>query len=343
MKAVRFYEHGGPEVLKYEDIPELADPKEFEAQLEIKAISVNHLDLWLRRGIPGLKVPLPHIAGADASGIIKKVGSKVSALTPGQRVLINPSIYCGKCNFCVEGNASMCVKYEILGESRDGTYAEYINLPAENFIPIPDDVSFEEAAAVPLVFMTAWRMLITRGKLKPGDDILILAAGAGVGTACIQIAKLCGARVFAAAGSNEKLERARSLGADFVINYNEEDFAKRIRELTNRRGVDIVVDYLGADTWSKSLQSLRKGGRLLTCGATTGYDPKEDIRFIFYRQLEIIGSTMGSAKELNDVLKLIFAGKLKPVIHKVMRLSEASQAHKLIESRSVFGKIVLVP
>ncbi|OHB71449.1 MAG: alcohol dehydrogenase [Planctomycetes bacterium RBG_16_43_13] len=340
MKAIRFHQHGGPEVLKYEDAPE---PKigERDVLLHVKAASINHIDMWLRRGMRSVKIPLPHIPGSDASGVIEDVGSEVKDLKKGQRVLVNPGFFCGRCEFCYEGSGSLCVEYDIMGEGGDGSDAEFVKVPCKNIIPIPDNMTFEEAAAVPLVFLTAWRMLVTKAKVKASDDVLILGAGAGVGTACIQIAKLFGARVFVTASSEAKLEKAKELGADILINYVKEDFSKRVRELTNKRGVDVVVDYIGKDTWQKSLHSLRKGGRLVTCGATTGYDPQEDVRYIFFRQLEILGSTMGSAKEMADVLKCVFAGKLKPVIYRVMPLKDTAEAHKLIEGRVPFGKIVL--
>lgn len=342
MKAVRFHQHGGPEVLKYEDIP-TPTPGAGEILLKIKAISVNHLDIWQRKGLPGMKIPLPHICGADAAGTIEAVGTGVTSVKSGQRVLVNPSFQCGKCEFCAAGNGSMCMTYEILGEHRAGTNADYIVLPHDQVIPIPENLSFELAAAAPLAYLTAWTMLVTRAQIKPSDDVLILGAGAGVGTACIQIAKMIGARVFATASTEEKLEKAKKLGADVLINYAKEDFAKKVRELTNKRGVDVVIDYIGADTWVKSLQSLRRGGKLVTCGATTGYDPKEDLRHIFFRQLTILGSTMGSHKDLRDVLKCVFDGRLKPVIDRTLPLKDAAEAHRLIEARVPFGKLILIP
>lgn len=342
MKAVRFHEHGGPEKLKLDTIPD-ARPGPGEVLLRVKAASVNHLDIFLRRGLPGVKLPLPHLPGADAAGIVEDLGPGVEGVKVGQRVLVNPSIQCGHCEFCAGGDGSMCLDYAVLGEHRPGTYAEFVAVPARCAVAIPDRMSFEDAASCPLVFLTAWRMLMTRGRLKPGEDVLILGAGAGVGIACIQIAKLCGARVIAAAGEDKKLEKARALGADFLVNYRREEFDKRIREITEKRGVDVVVDYIGKDTWTRSLRSLRRGGRLVTCGATTGHDPVEDLRHIFYRQLEIIGSTMGSEKEFQDVIRCIFQGKLRPVVDRALPLAEAAEAHRLIEGRVPFGKIVLVP
>jgi NADPH:quinone reductase-like Zn-dependent oxidoreductase len=237
----------------------------------------------------------------------------------------------------------MCTRYTIFGEHMDGCYAQLLKVPQENAIPIPETMDFASAASVPLVFLTAWRMMVTRGRLAPSEDVLILGAGAGVGIACIQIAKVAGARVVAAAGSDEKCRRAAELGADLTINYEKEDFVAAVRKFTSKRGVDMVVDYIGKKTWSKSLACLRRGGRLVTCGATTGYDPTEDLRHIFFRQLEIIGSTMGSRKELFEVLRLVFNGRLKAVVDRTLPLSEAAEAHRLVESRQVFGKLVLTP
>jgi NADPH:quinone reductase-like Zn-dependent oxidoreductase len=342
MKAVVFRQHGGPEVLEYADVP-TPEPHRGEVLINVKATSINHIDIFLRRGMPGIKVPFPKIAGSDAAGIIQAVGPDVSSLQVGQRVTINPGISCGHCEFCADGFGSQCVSYEMIGESRDGAYAEFISVPAHIVLPIPDSIPFAEAAAAPLVFLTAWSMLVGKGKIRPGEDVLILGAGAGVGTAAIQIAKLGGCRVFATASSDEKLQRAKELGADFLIDYTKEEFDRKIRELTGKRGVDVVIDYIGADTWVRSLRSARRGGRVLTCGATTGFAPQTDLRQIFFRQVQVIGSTMGSHREFLDVMKCIFRGQLKPVIDRVLPLTEARKGHELIEQRAVFGKIVLTP
>jgi len=342
MKAVLFHEHGGPEVLKYEDAPD-PKPGRGDVLIEVKATSINHIDIFLRRGMPGVRVPLPKIAGCDAAGIIKEVGPDVSGLKPGDRVTINPGISCGHCEFCASGFGSQCTTYAMVGEHIDGAYAQLLRVPAHIVLPIPDSLSFEEAAAAPLVFLTAWSMMVGKGDIRPGEDVLILGAGAGVGTAAIQIAKLVGCRVIATASTDEKLARAKQLGADILINYRKEEFDKRVRDITNKRGVDVVIDYIGADTWVQSLRSARKGGRVLTCGATTGFAPQTDLRHIFYRQVRVIGSTMGSHKEFMDVMKCIFRGQLKPIIDRVLPLSEARQGHELIEKREVFGKIVLTP
>lgn len=342
MKAVVFREQGGPEVLRYEDVPD-PKPGAGEVLMEVRAASVNHLDIFLRRGMPGVLIPLPKIVGADAAGVIRDLGPGVSGLKAEQRVTINPGLSCGHCEFCAAGFGSQCTSYSIVGEHRDGAYAELLKVPARNVLPIPDSLSFEQAAAAPLVFLTAWSMMISKGKLRPGEDVLILGAGAGVGTAGIQIAKMTGCRVFAAASTDQKLERARQLGADFLINYNTDQFDKKIRELTDKRGVDVVVDYIGAETWVRSLRSARRGGRVLTCGATTGFAPQTDLRQIFFRQVQVIGSTMGSHAEFLEVMKCVFRGQLRPVIDRVLPLSEARKAHEFIEARAVFGKIVLTP
>ncbi len=342
MRAVRIHEHGGPEVLRVDDIPEpTAGPG--EVVLKVHATSLNHLDLFVRRGMPGVKIALPRILGCDASGTIAALGPGVAGVAVGDRVLVNPGISCGHCEFCAGGEGSQCLTYTLIGEHGDGAYTERIALPARNCYPIPESLSYAEGAALPLVSLTAWRMLVTRAQVKAGEDVLILGAGAGVGTAAIQIAKACGARVIATAGTDEKLERARALGADLVVNHARESFDARVREITRKRGVDVVVDYIGRDTWARSLRSLRRGGRLVTCGATTGFDPQEDLRHIFYRQITILGSTMGSGREFRDMLRCVQNGALRPVVDRVLPLERAADAHRALEGREAFGKIVLTP
>src|SRR5438046_5268821 len=273
MKAVVFEKHGGPAVLEYQDVPEpKAGPG--EVLIDVKATSCKHIDIVLRPGMPGVRVAMPKIVGSDAAGIIREIGPDVSGLEVGQRVTINPGISCGRCEFCAAGFGGQCTSYAMVGENRDGAYAELVAVPAHIVLPLPDSVSFEEAAAAPIVFLTAWSMMVTKGNIRPGEDVLILGAGAGVGTAAIQIAKMTGCRVFAAASTDEKLERARKLGADFLINYKTEEFDKKIRELTGKRGVDVVVDYIGSDNWVSSMRCARVGGRVLTCSDTTGFAPQ---------------------------------------------------------------------
>lgn len=331
MKAVRVSTPGGLEALQVVDLPE-PKPGPGELTLDVQAASVNHLDLWVRKGLPVAKYPI--ILGSDAAGIVVETG---------RRALLSPSLSCGSCEFCSSGEKPLCLQFKILGEHRDGSQAGRICVPAENLIPIPDTLSFEEAAAAPLVYTTAWRMLINRGRLAPSEDVLVWSAGAGVGTACIHLAKFTGARVIATASTDEKCARLRDLGADFVLNHAREDVVKRIRELTSKRGVDLVVDYIGKDTWGKSVQIVRRGGRIVTCGATSGHDPAEDLRQIFYRQLEVIGCTMGNNKELTDALRPIFEGRFRPVIDRVYPLAEVAAAHQRIEQRAAFGKIILKP
>lgn len=337
MRAVYFERHGGPEVLIYGDMEEpTLGPG--GALVEVKATSLNHLDLFVRRGLPGVR--LPHIPGSDAAGLVKAVAEGVTGVSPGERVCVNPTLSCGRCESCVRGDASMCRSFKILGEQVPGACCERIVVPAENLIPIPESLSFIDAAAVPLVFVTAWRMLITRGRLRAGEDVLILGAAAGVGTACIQIAKVAGARVIACAAGAEKLELCRALGADVLIDYAREDFVKKVRAITGKRGVDVCVDYIGKDTWARSLQSVATGGRILTCGAASGFDPVTDLRHVFFRQLEVIGSTMGSKGELLAALRLILQGRMRPVVGRVMELRETAAAHRMMEERNVLGKIV---
>ena len=340
MRAVYYEEHGGPDVLKIGDFD---DPAAARGQvvIDVKSVSLNHIDLFLRRGLPGLRIPLPHIPGCDAAGVVSEVGEDVTTVAVGDRVLMNPSVSCGQCEFCVRGDASLCTTYTLIGETTQGTCCEKIVVPAINAIPIPDSLSFDDAASIPLVFLTAWRMMIKKGRLRAGESILILGASAGVGIAAIQIAKVAGARVLAAASTDEKLELCRALGADVLINYAKEDFVKRVRTVTGKRGVDVVIDYVGKETWVKSLKSLASGGRLLTCGATTGYDPQTDLRHIFYRQLEVIGSTMGSRNDLMAPLNLILEGRMRTVVGAVFDLEETAEAHRVMEERRALGKIVL--
>lgn len=309
-----------------------------EVAVGLKAASVNHIDLWLRRELP---TTFPRTPGADGAGVVEEIGAEVAGVRAGDRVFIDPGAGCGSCAECAADEPSLCRDYSILGEHRDGTYAARVCVPAASALPMPDGADFVTAAAAPLVYLTAWRMLMTRARLKAGEDVLILAAGAGVGTACLQIAKLAGARVIATAGSEAKCARLAAAGADVVVDHAKEDFAARVRQVTGKRGVDVVVDTVGKETWGKSLRSLRRGGRLVTCGATSGHDPVEDLRHIFFRQLEILGSTMGSRREMRAVMDLVFAGKLKPIVDAVLPLSEAAEAHRRLEGRSVFGKIVL--
>lgn len=342
MKAIAFSEHGGPDVLRYTEMP---DPKLGPADVlvRVRACALNHLDLWVRNGLPGVQIPLPHIPGSDIAGEVAKVGEMVKGVKVGQRVALAPGLSCNLCEQCLAGNDNLCRRYTIFGYLVDGGCAEYVRSPEVNVIPIPDHLEFNQAAAVPLVFLTAWHMLISRAKLRPGEEVLVLGAGSGIGSAAIQIAKLVGARVIATAGSDAKLKQAKELGADEVINHSKEDIAEEVRRLTNRRGVDVVFEHVGTATWEKSLASLAQAGRLVTCGATTGVDAKIDIRYLFTRQWSILGSYMGTRQELFQVMKLVGQGKLRAVVDRTLPLKEAAQAHALLEKRQQFGKIVLNP
>jgi len=342
MKAVRFHEHGGPEVLRYEDAP---DPQiqANEVLVRVRACAMNHLDLWLRQGYPGRQIPLPRIVGSDIAGEVAFVGALVTKVKPGDRVLVAPGYSCGLCRQCLEGRDNLCRQYSIFGAMRDGGYAELVSVPEVNAIPIPGDFSFDEAAAVPLVFVTAWHMLLDRAALRAGEEVLILGAGSGVGSAAIQIAKLFHARVIATAGSDQKLAKARELGADEVINHSTQDIHQEVKRLTLKRGVDVVFEHVGAATWEKSMMSLAPGGRLVTCGATTGADVRIELRYLFGRQLSVLGSYMGSKAELLQVLQFVFRRQLKPVMDTSFPLREAQAAHRRMEQREIFGKILLHP
>jgi NADPH:quinone reductase-like Zn-dependent oxidoreductase len=340
MKAIVFDHHGGPELLHYTDIP---DPilRPTDVMVRVRACALNHLDLWVRRGIPGMQIPLPHIPGSDIAGEIVEVGAAVTRVKVGDKVILAPGVSCGQCAFCLSGADNFCRQYTIFGELVDGGCAEFIRSPEVNAIPKPERLSWEEAAAVPLVFLTAWHMLISRAKIQPGETVLVLGAGSGVGTAAIQIAKLVGARVIATAGSDEKLAHATTLGADVVIDHAKLDIAAEVKRLTNRRGVEVVFEHVGTATWDKSLASLAPGGRLVTCGATTGYDAKIDLRFLFSKQYSILGSKMGSKADLYAALEVINQGRVDPVIDKVLPLENCAEAHRRLESHEQFGKVVL--
>jgi len=341
MKATVFHKHGGLEVLSYEDMPDPI-PSATEVLVKVNACSINHLDIWIRNGMPGVG-PFPHILGADIAGEVAGFGVAVKGLTQGQKVLLAPATSCGKCQACLSGEDNACASYNIHGNRSQGGYAEYIVVPDVNVLPFPQNLSTEEAASVPLVFLTAWHMLITRAVLKPGEEVLVLGAGSGVGIAAIQIAKLWGARVIATAGSAEKLEKARALGADEVIDHSKQDIVGEVKKLTVKRGVDIVFEHVGPATWEKSILSMARKGRLVTCGATTGPKVEFDLRYVFSRHLSILGSYMGTKGELIEALKYIAMGKLKPVVDKVFPLKEAAAGQKRIEDRVQFGKVVLVP
>jgi NADPH:quinone reductase-like Zn-dependent oxidoreductase len=341
MKAVRFHQHGGPEVLKYEDAP---DPKiqANEVLVKVKACALNHLDVWLRMGTRW-KLSMPHIVGSDISGEVAEVGPLVTRVKAGDRVLLSPGISCGQCEACFKGLDSACRSYTLFGVMVDGGYAEYVKSPEMNVIPIPGDLSFDEAAAVPLVYTTAWHMLFTRAGLKPGEDVLVIGAGSGVGMAAIQICKLVGARVIATAGADWKLEKARELGADEGINHSRQSIAEEVKRLTNKRGVDVIFEHVGAAVWEDCFESLATYGRLVTCGTSSGPEVKLNLQFLYGRQRSILGSFMGGKGELVEALKFIGQRKLKAVIDSAFPLKDAAAAQKKMESRNFFGKILLHP
>ena len=342
MKAVLIRRHGGYEALEIADLPAPA-PGPGQAVLQVKFAGLNHLDTFVRRGMPGLKPPLPMIPGSDASGVVAEVGPGVTGLKKGDRVFVSPGYSCGHCAACYAGDDPLCRDYGILGEHANGTDAELVALPAENLMPLPESISFEEGAAFPLVFLTAWRLLVGRAGVTVGDEVLVQAGGSGVGSAAIQIAKLHGARVIATVGSDDKADKVRALGADEAINYRKQDLLEEVRRLTGKRGVDILVDTVGRETWDKALRSLARGGRLVTCGATSGYEAVTDLRYLFSRGLTILGSTMGNRAELLKIAGLVAARRLKPVIDRILPLEKVAEGHRAMAERTLFGKILLRP
>ena len=340
MKAVFFEKHGGNEVLQYGDRP-TPEPAAGQVRVAIRAAALNHLDIFVRNGIPD--VPLPQVPGADGSGVVDAVGAGVEGLTPGDRVLIQPGLYCNVCELCRGGQQCVCPKFQILGEHAPGTFAEYAVVPARNLFPIPQGLSFEQAAAFPLVYQTAWRMLIGRARLRPGETLLVHGAGGGVAGAAIEIALLAGARVLATTSGEQKAAAVKEAGAELVIDYTKEDVAKAIRSYTAKRGVDVVLDSVGEKTWMTSLQAAARGGRIVTCGATTGPNPKEEIRLIFWKHLSILGSTMANDAEFRALLSAVASGKLKPRIDRVFPFSRAREAYARMEEGRQHGKILLVP
>lgn len=329
-------------MLEYADAPE-PEIKANEVLVEVRACALNYLDVWARKGLPGIEIPMPHILGNDISGVVRRAGELVTWVRAGDEVMLQPGVSCGHCIECLRGADNLCPEYDILGYRRNGGYAELVAAPGVNVIPKPKNLSWEEAAALPLVTLTAWHMLVTRAGVRAGEEVLIHAAGSGVGSIGIQVAKLHGARVIATAGSDEKLEKARSLGADEVVNYTREDWPKEIRRLTGKRGADVVFEHTGAATWPGSIASLSKNGRLVTCGATSGYDARTDLRQVFYRHVSLLGSFMGSKSELLDAMKFIERGSIRAVVDRTLPLAEAGRAHELIEDRAQFGKLVLLP
>ena len=340
MKAVRIHEHGSPEVLRYEDAEE-PQLRSDQVRVRVRACALNRLDLFVRGGVPGAKLTLPHILGSDAAGEVEEVGELCTRIKSGQRVLLAPGFSCRQCEFCVSGQDNFCRRYGLFGYQASGTNAEYITVPEANAIPVPGDLSFEEAAAVPLVFLTAWHMLAGVAKIKPGEDVLVVGASSGVGSAAVQIAKMFHCRVITTAGGETKLARAKDLGADEVIDHYQQNIKDEVRRITDKKGVDIVVEHVGAATWGQSTASLAHHGRLVTCGATTGADVGVSLAHLFFRHLSLHGSFMGTLGELHQVLKLIGTGHLRAVVDRAFPLSELRSAHEYLETGKQFGKVVV--
>ena len=342
MKALMVRQHGGLDAL---ELVEREKPaiREDEVLVRVEAAGINHLDLWVRKGVPGHKFPLPMILGCDGAGEVVEAGGLVRTVQPGDRVAISPGYSCGVCAVCLDGDQQLCRHYGIFGEMRDGTEAEFVAVPERNLLPLPEGMSAADAAASPLSALTAHHMLLRRARLQAGQDVLVHAAGSGVSVFAIQIAKAYGARVFATASSDAKLERARELGADATINYETEDFSRKVWELTGKRGVDIAIDHVGEATISRSLRCLTKGGALVTCGSTSGAKLEADLRLVFFKNLSILGSTMGGLGEMRQVWRMVERGLIRPVVDRTLPLSRAKEAHAAIEARETFGKIVLIP
>jgi NADPH:quinone reductase-like Zn-dependent oxidoreductase len=342
MKALAFNEHGGIDKLKYQDVPD-PKPGAGDVLVRVKAAALNHLDLFVREGLPGLKLPLPFWTGCDIAGEIVEVGASVQGVAVGDRVAVNPNLECGRCEYCLKGQHSLCVSYGILGEHTHGGLAEYVKVDGRKVLKLPDHVTDEDAAAFVLVNMTAWRMLVSQARLRAGEDLLLIGVGGGVSSTGVQIGKLCGARVWVTSSSDEKLERARALGADECINYVREDWVKAVAQKTGRRGVDVVLENVGAATWPGAIRALAKGGRLVTCGGTSGPICETDVRQVFWKQISIIGSTMSTNAEFAEVMGQLFRGRLKAIVDSVMPLKDGAAAQERLAAGKQFGKIVLTP
>lgn len=340
MRAVVLNRHGGPEVLESREI-ELEPPGPREVRVRIRAVAMNHMDLWVRRGLPNLKLTYPHRLGCDIAGVVDQLGPGARGCQPGQAVMVQPGLSCGVCGECLSGRDNRCRHYRIVGEHVSGGYAEFINVPDTNVLGMPPNLSFVQAAALPLCTITAWQMVFRKGQVAPHHTVLVHAAGSGVSSIAIQLCKLVGARVITTVGSRDKIEKAKALGADDVIVYTEQDFADECKRLTDKRGVDVVLDHVGGEVFEKSMRALAWGGRLVTVGATSGYQPQLDLRHVFYRQLEVLGSTMGSKADLLAALPFIAQQRIVPVVGMTVPLWQAQKAHEALEARKVFGKVVL--
>jgi NADPH:quinone reductase-like Zn-dependent oxidoreductase len=343
MRAVVIREHGGLDRLRFEERP-VPEPGPGEVRVAVRAAGVNHLDTWVRRGVPGHAFPLPIVPGCDGAGVVDALGPGAAGVVPGQRVVLAPGVVPRVDAEAAAGDDHLSAGYGILGETRDGTCADHVVVPDRNVIPLPDAVPFETAAAFPLVTLTAWTMVVRRARLEPGETILVHAAGSGVSTAAIQSARLLGAgRILATTSTPAKAERARALGADDVVDYGKPDWSREVKALTGGRGVDVVIDHVGQATLAGSLKVLVKGGRFVTCGATSGPRGELPLNLVFFKSLSVLGSTMGSLGDVHALVGLLAAGKLSPVVDAVLPLSDVAEAHRRIEAREVFGKLVLVP
>lgn len=340
MKAVRFHGHGGPEVLRYEDAPD-PTPNADEALVKVRACALNHLDLWARNGLPNVEIPLPHISGSDIAGTVEWAPGEEGGFGKGDEVIVNPGLGCGRCEKCLSGRDNQCRRFTIIGYGIDGGYAELVKVRRDHIIPKPEGMTFEEAASFPLVFETAYHMLATKARVNPSDVVLVLAANSGVGSAAVQLAKLMGAKVIATAGDPEKLKRARDLGADETIDHYKQDVLEEVKRLTSKRGVDVVIEHVGRATWAGSVKALAKGGRLVTCGATSGAEVQTDLRYVYNRELTVYGSFMAGMGELLEVVRLFREKRLRTVVDSVFPLERAAEAQARLESSKHFGKIVL--
>ena len=332
--------HGGPEVLDRRTI-ELPPPGPCQARVRVHAVAMNHMDLWVRRGGPAFKLQYPHRLGCDLAGVVEELGPGARGVAVGDRVMVQPGLSCGVCKACLAGRDNLCRSYRILGENAQGGYARHVNLPDVNLVKIGDALTFPEAAALPLCTLTAWQMVFRKGQVKPGQTVVVHAAGSGVSSIAIKLCKLVGARVIATTGSPEKRERARALGADEVIVTGEQDYVGEIKRLTGKAGADVILDHVGGELFEKAVSAAAWGGRIVTCGATTGFAAKVDLRQVFFRQVEILGSTMGSKGDLLEALPLILDGRLRATVDREVPLWRAREAHEALEARQVFGKVVL--
>jgi NADPH:quinone reductase-like Zn-dependent oxidoreductase len=340
MRAAFFRAHGGPEVMEVGDVPApIAGPG--EVLVRVRAAALNHFDLWLRKGLPALKVPLPHVPGGDIAGEIAALGPGVTGLREGERVVVNPGLSCGRCRRCLSGEDNLCAEYRMVGEHTWGGEAEYVAVPAANVVSAPAGVSDVDLASLPIVFLTAWQMLVDKARVQPGETVLVMAAASGVGVAAVQVARLFGAHVIATASSAAKLAKAAELGAEAGIDYTTADLAAEVKRLTGRRGADVIIEHTGATTFPAAIRACARGGRIVTCGATAGHEPPLDLRYVFWRQLSILGSTLAPKGRLFPILQLVAEGKLRAVVDRVLPLADVAEAHRALEARAVVGKVVL--